>query len=242
MSTPTRAARVLALIALLGVSLAACALPGQQATAQPEPGAVGETPQLAVESYPGPGTPTLVVPTAPATVAPGETPPPTAGPGQPTDPAAAVPPAAAPATGGLVGPEWTVAYSGDLNLDGRNDVIAWKPSTVQKGATLSQPLYANYVGTASELVIVHAGADNRPRVMFQGGLSSLAAGDRALVTFPASGPTRPAAFMVQVNSRGVPSLLDVLQVNASGEPYAQGIGIRWDVASQAYRISGAAGK
>jgi hypothetical protein len=89
-------------------------------------------------------------------------------------------------------------------------------------------------------VIVHAAADGRPQVQFVGTATQLVAGSTVLTSFDPA--RRPAAFMFLVNPRGVPSLLDVLQVNASGEPYAQAIGIRWNTASQAYRIVGASGK
>jgi hypothetical protein len=147
----------------------------------------------------------------------------------------------APGVAGLLGPEWTVAYSGDLNQDGRADAIGWIPAAgVTKGPTFNQAQYANYTGPASQMVIVHGGADGRPQVRFVGTTAALTADGTALVSFDAA--RRPAAFMVQINPRGVPSLLDVLQVNASGEPFAQGIGIRWNTASQAYRLVGTSGK
>jgi hypothetical protein len=238
MSTGTRVTRGLLTVALLGVTLAACAAPGttQQPTNPPGPASAGETAAIPGASYPAPGTATTeIAPTgAPAVTAEA----PTSAPAS-SDTAA---PTAATGTTSLVGPEWTVAATGDFDLDGRADVIAWKPSTVQKGPTFGQPLYANYVGPASEMVIVHAGADGRPQLRFQAGQGGLFAGDRALVSFASSGVTRPAALMFQVNLRGVPSLVDVLQVNASGEPYAQGIGVRWNTAERAYRVTAAGGK
>lgn len=237
MSTAIRAARALALAVLLGATLAACTLPGQQAQSQTQTPA-GETP-LASQSYPAPGTATVALPTgtAPAGAA---TAAPTAATAATSAPAGGAP-AAATAVAGLLGPEWTVAYSGDLNLDGRADAIGWAPASgVPKGPTFNQAQYASYIGPASQVVIVHAGPDGRPQVQFHATTFGLNAGSTALATFDAA--RRPAAFMVLVNPRGVPSLLDLLQVNASGEPFAQGIGIRWDTAAQAYRITGPGGK
>jgi hypothetical protein len=249
MSTPIRAARSVALVVVLGAALVACALPGQQAPSQPS-GTADETP-LANQSYPGPGTATVALPTgttnqtpAAGTAVPGTAVPGTQAPGTA---ATATPPATgssatpAPGAAGLLGPEWTVAYSGDFNLDGRADAIGWIPAAgVTKGPTFNQAQYANYTGPASQLVIVHGGPDGRPQVRFVGTTAGLTADNLSLVSFDAA--RRPAAFMVQVNPRGVPSLLDLLQINASGEPFAQGIGIRWNTASQAYRIVGPGGK
>lgn len=252
MSTPFRAARALAVTALLGTALAACTLPGQPAQSQTQPPA-GETP-LANQSYPAPGTATVAPPSGTAQA--GTTP--TAGAATTATPGAAATPGtaataaataaptaaqatAAPSVAGLLGPEWTVAYSGDLNLDGRADAIGWAPAAgVPKGPTFNQAQYASYVGPASQVVIVHAGPDGRPQVQFHGTTFGLNAGNTVLTAFDAS--RRPAAFMVLVNPRGTPSLLDMLQVNASGEPFAQGIGIRWNTAAQAYRITGPGGK
>jgi hypothetical protein len=234
MSTPIGAARYLALTALLGVVLAACALPGQQPPAQPQATGAGETP-LAGQSYPPPGTATVAIPSATAQA--GTTP---TVEGTAVAPTAAAPAATTPVAG-LLGPEWTVAYSGDLNLDGRADAIGWVPAQgVPKGPTFGQAQYARYVGPASQIVIVHASADNRPQVQFLGTGVELRAGSTLLASFDAA--RRPVGFMLNVNPSGTPSLLDLIQVNGSGEPMAQGIGIRWDAASQAYRIVGAAGK
>jgi hypothetical protein len=236
MSTGTRAARRLTLVALLGATLAACSLfPGQQPAQAPTQPA-GETAAIPGQSYPPPGTATTAQPTAvaQATAAPtaaGTAVPPTT---------TLVAPTVAPPSVGLLGPEWTVAYSGDLNGDGRADALGWAgASGVPKGPTFNQPLYAAYLGPASQVVIVQAGQDNRPQVQLLATTTQLTAGGTNLATFDAA--RRPAGFMLKVTP-GAPVLLDMIQVNASGEPAAQGIGIRWDRTALAYRLSAAGGK
>ncbi|HWQ16058.1 MAG TPA: hypothetical protein VNL77_24875 [Roseiflexaceae bacterium] len=236
MSTGTRAARRLALTALLGATLTACSLfPGQQ-PAQAPTRPPGETPNIPGQSYPGPGTPTVpptagaatatTVATAPATAVPPTT--------------TLVAPTVAPPAVGLLGPEWIVAYSGDLNGDGRADALGWAPASgVPKGPTFNQPLYTAYLGPASQVVIVQAGQNNRPQVQLLATTTQLSAGATNLYTFDAA--RRPSGFMLKVTP-GNPVLLDLIQVNASGEPAAQGIGIRWDRSALAYRIAGPGGK
>ncbi|MFO7167479.1 MAG: hypothetical protein DIU80_005565 [Chloroflexota bacterium] len=235
MSTRPHAARASLLFALLSITLAACANLGAPQQPTNPPGPAGQP--AGVASYPGPGVAaTVTAIQAQPTVDTAQTPQ-----TQPTADAAQTPqgiPTPDTVVGSLLGPEWTVAYSGDLNRDGRPDAVGWAPAPgMMPGQTFRQPMYTNYAGPASQVVIVQAGPDNRPQIQFLATTTRLTAGSTVLYNFDAS--RAPAAFMVRVTAAG-PTLLDVVQVDGAGEPIAQGIGIRW--VDGAYRLSAGPGK
>jgi hypothetical protein len=132
-----------------------------------------------------------------------------------------------------------VLFSGDLNGNGVPDAVGWLQGGTRPGPSFSRPPYNTYVGAANNLVIVEANREGRPVVRLSVAPERINADGVPLVTFAAD--RRPAAFMVQLNPRG-PVLMDILQVNTGGEPFAQGIGVRWNAQAQAYRISASGGK
>jgi hypothetical protein len=208
--------RTMLLVAACAV-LAACGGAGGQApTPEEQSGVVTQqypAPGVAEsEGYPAPGAP----PAAPTL--------------EPTAPPAAQ---AAPTTApmGLVGPEWTIAFSGDLNRDGRPDVVAYKPGSPPPGPTFRQPSYASYRGSASEAVIVQADDAGRPQVLVAMSLDGITIGGRGVGGFSGG----PSAFMISV-SAGEPPLVSALPINASGEPYTQPAAVRWNAAARTWEL------
>lgn len=217
-------ARIIGALALCaGLALSACTNPF---AARPSPTSeVSIMAEGAVTAYPVPGT--VVVPTAIPTPA-----------AQATDPQAAVTqPTVAPGSETLVGPEWFIAYSGDLNADGRPDVVAYKAGGVLPGATFKRPEYSAYIGSASEAVIVQADATGKPQVLVSMSRTGISLGNRVAVTFPPSSDAarNPVALMILVGA-AQPATISALPINAGGEPYTQAAGVRWNRTLGAYEI------
>ncbi len=225
MQSNIRRSGALALLILIGLMVSACTNPF---ASQPSP-TVGTSlmAEGAVTAYPAPATPispTAIPPTATSSTAiPPTVPPPSA-----------TRPALAPS---LVGPEWTVAYSGDLNADGRPDVVAYKPGAVAPGPTFRRPEYAGYVGSVSEAVIVQADAAGQPQVLVTMSRSGVALGGRVVVGFPSSREAlnNPVAVMLLIDTNQ-PPVVAALPVNSSGEPYTQAVGVRWNRSRAAYEL------
>ncbi len=178
-----------------------------------------------VTAYPAPATTVAPTTSAPATVVPTVPPPP------------ATRPTLAPGAESLVGPEWTIAYSGDLNTDGRADVVAYKPGGVTPGPTFSRPGYTGYIGSVSEAVIVQADAAGRPQVLVSLSRSGITIGQRGAISFPPSNDARnnPVAIMLLIDTTQPPTIA-ALPINSSGEPYTQAAGVRWNRSRAAYEL------
>lgn len=210
----------LAGLMLVGIASGACTNPF---TARPSP--TGDASILAVvTAYPAP-----VI-----TIAPSATPPATVA---PTVPPPAMRPTLAPGADSLVGPEWTIAYSGDLNADGRADVVAYKPASVTPGPTFNRPGYTAYIGSVSEAVIVQADAAGRPQTLVRLSRSGIVIGPRMAVRFPPSNEAwnNPVAIMLLIETTQ-PPVIAALPINSNGEPYTQAAGVRWNRRSAAYEV------
>jgi hypothetical protein len=188
-------ARRLALALICALALAGCELnPG---AASPPPGqtkAGDATPQPS-DAYPAPAT------AVPAT-------------------ATAVPVLAPTAvSGALLGSEWTLLYSGDLNGDGKADVVGVKlVQGVAPGDTFRQAGYSSYKGPASEVVIVQAGDGGAP-----------------VIQADLTGAVSPgaAALMVSVAPGSTP-LVSVWGISQAGAPVNRAVGLVWDSGAGAY--------
>ncbi len=214
--------RLLALAGLVFVGTASggCAIPF---AGQPSP--TSDVSIMAVvTAYPAPVT--IVAPTVSplVTVAP-------------TVPPPATRPTLAPGSESLVGPEWTIAYSGDLNADGRADVVAYKPGGVTPGPAFSRPGYTGYIGSVSEAVIVQADTAGRPQVLVRLSRSGITIGQQGAISFPPSNDARnnPAAIMLLIDTTQPPAVA-ALPINSSGEPYTQAAGVRWNRSRAAYEL------
>ncbi len=136
----------------------------------------------------------------------------------------------------LVGPEWTIAASGDINGDGSTDVIAYKPANITRSPLVSSASYADYNLIASELVIVQEGADGRPQLQLGVTTDAIYAADTLLLDYPAEDTLRtPAAFLLAVDAAS-PIPVRIIPLNSAGEPYTQGVGMAWNSADQGYRL------
>ncbi len=218
-------ARRLTLVLLCGLALASCSAFNQQ-----EP-----TPPGGKASTPAPGTDGLTPTGAGQATTPtteGAYPPPghpTAAPGAPT---------AQPSAGGpLVGPEWTILYSGDLNGDGAADVVAVKPAAgVTPNPVFQQPQYANFKGPAEALVIVQANPSGQPYVQLEGTRVLLRASGNTLTTF-----TNAAGHMARVNAGRQPQL-DIQAIDSNGAPIGRVLGLVWNPGTGSYAIYSAPAK
>jgi hypothetical protein len=144
-------------------------------------------------------------------------------PGGPTQPP--------PAGGGpLVGPEWTVLYSGDLNGDGAPDVVAYKPASLTAGPAFQQAQYANFKGVADAIVVVQANPAGQPYVQVEGSKTLLRSAGNTLTSF-----TGAAGHMARVNVGRQPQL-DIQAVDANGAPIGRMLGLAWDGAAGRYVI------
>ncbi len=215
--------RLLALagLVLVGTASGGCANPFAR---QPSP--TSDVSIMAVvTAYPAPVTTVAPTVISSATVAPTVPPPP------------ATRPTLAPGAESLVGPEWMIAYSGDLNADGRADVVAYKPGGVTPGPAFSRPGYTGYIGSVSEAVIVQADTAGRPQVLVRLSRSGIMIGQQVATSFPPSNDARnnPAAIMLLIDTTQPPAIA-ALPINSSGEPYTQAAGVRWNRSRAAYEL------
>lgn len=135
--------------------------------------------------------------------------------------------------GALVGPEWQMAYEGDLNQDGLRDAVAFKPAPVTPDSGMQQYL-AEYPIVASEVLIVQESEGQVAQVQVMVNQREMRIDGQFAGAFGAD--TRwPGAFLLGVGpSRDVP--VGIIPITAEGGGYAQGVGFYWHTAHQAYRL------
>lgn len=155
----------------------------------------------------------------------------------PTQPAAPTssPPTATPAEA-LVGPEWSVAYAGDLNTDGMRDVVAYQPATVEPAPSMQSYLTADAL-VAAELIVVQANAAGEPVIQFAADPEGLKRNGENINPFRPDPDLTPAAFIVEVMPANAVKLT-VLPINADGEGFTQAAPITWNPAEQRYALTG----
>lgn len=131
----------------------------------------------------------------------------------------------------LVGPEWTVIAHGDLNRDGKTDVLAYKPAALQPRAP-----NPNYPLAIAEAVIVQARLDGPPEVLLTITPAQIRAGDVTLLVYPTGDPAiAPAAFVLRAAPEEEAPIA-LIPINGAGEFYTHGIGVAWNPAEGAYRL------
>jgi hypothetical protein len=134
-------------------------------------------------------------------------------------------------TARIVGPEWSIAASGDINRDGIADVIAYKPADVD----LSSP-DSNYPLLASEVVIAQVSPGGGPEIVFSITPAQIWESGATLLLYPqGSAEATPAAFALRVR-RSAPGVLTFVAVNSAGTFIAQSFDVIWAEAEQAYRL------
>lgn len=199
---------------LLGVLLASCTSFGATPTPIPLPTA---TPALPTAVPPGTAQP--LPPTATLL--------PTAGPT-----ATPMPPTVTPGPDALVGPEWTVLSRGDFDRNGREDVVAYRPSPIRPNAN-PRPGRPDYLIAAAELVLVERGSNGGPvirLVMNDSGIRS----DGQLLQDVRGAIPQYAALMIQAFSSERSFLVQSL--NDQGTPSAAAWRVGWNDAAQSYRL------
>jgi hypothetical protein len=204
------------LLALVALLLAACTSgtaqqpPAPSPTAAVQPPASTQPPSTPVSSFATPAPP----------------PAPTSAPPAPTQPPA------------LVGPEWTVAYAGDLNGDGVRDVVAYMPAALDLAPEMQrQPDAGPDAVIVSELVIVQAQAQAQtPHVQASVSPRGVEAADTPLLGAEQFGTPGPAAFLVGVDPQAEEAQVQLIPLDATGNAYGQGVGLYWNEGQQAYRL------
>jgi hypothetical protein len=143
----------------------------------------------------------------------------------------------APQEPALVGPEWTIAYAGDLNGDGARDVVAYQPTSVEPALAMQSYLQAGSL-VVSELMVVQAGPNGAPVVQFAADPEGLKSNGENINPFPSDNPDlTTAAFIVDIMPQSEVKLT-VLPLNAAGEGFAQAAPVVWNAAEQRYTLSG----
>lgn len=173
----------------------------------------------------------------PATTQPVASQPPTSTPVAPTP--TPLPPTSAPSPmPSLVGPEWVIAFDGDLNHDGQRDVVAYTPAPIQPNMdSLSEQERTAYPFAIAEAVIVQEGEQGTPTIQVSISPQGVSVGPTVLFSAEQFGTPAPSAFLMRV-SAGPQSdvLIECLPLNASGSVYAQGFGLYWNEGQLAYRL------
>jgi hypothetical protein len=140
----------------------------------------------------------------------------------------------------LVGPEWQVAYSGDINQDGQRDVVAYTEADITPVPDMEQ-YYDEAQTLAEQVVVVQEGSDGMPRTLLEVMPEGIRAGDDYLTTYHVADPQlTPAAFFLNIEA-GEFAPITVLPLNAAGEGFAQGVAIYWNEERQAFRLVGPTG-
>lgn len=144
----------------------------------------------------------------------------------------AVPQQAVGASGALVGPEWTVVSDGDINGDGRRDILAYKGGSVQPA--VPDPDFPLVV---SEAVVVQAGASGQPELFLSITTNQISVPGRTLLDFGRVPSSAPAAFQMRFDpASGVP--IRLRGINTSGGATGQSFGITWDRSSTLFGLVG----
>ena len=172
--------------------------------------------------------PTTATPPAPTVplVVDTATPPPVADTAVPTPPTAP--------TAALVDPEWQIAFTGDLNRDGRQDVVNYKLATVTPDPALGgtdQPLTL----AVTEALIVQEDAQGQLQTQASITAQGVQAADVMLLSAADFGEAYPAAFLMEVDPQAE-VVLSFIPLNADGMAYAQGFGLYWNEGQLAYRL------
>jgi hypothetical protein len=130
----------------------------------------------------------------------------------------------------LVGSEWTIAAEGDLNQDGRRDVLAYKPG----GIVPRQPANGYRIVT-TEIVIVQenvTGPYGAPDLQLALNTRQFYAPNQSFAALP----TSVAAFQLAIGPGGG-TVVNLIAINSNGETIAgQSYGFSWDRASSSYRL------
>jgi len=139
-----------------------------------------------------------------------------------------------------LGPDAFVIANGDLNNDGKEEVLAALPSSLELSKEFSDPSYVDYDEVVSALIISQEGEEegDEPVCLLRITTEQITAKGEMLLSFatPESETfSPPAAFLVKyLPDSSVP--LAIIPLNSMGGRYMQGIGFAWDTEAQTYRM------
>ena len=135
---------------------------------------------------------------------------------------------------GWPGNGWQMVTMGDYNGDNVVEHVYYRPSSVLPDPSFASPAYAAYTLVASEVMIAQGDASNNTVLA---AINTNGVQSDSLLLNLTNGAATPAAFMVAAPSEnGLP--VAVIPINANGQGYMQGFGLRWDASEGAYRIAG----
>jgi len=146
------------------------------------------------------------------------------------------PPTVPPASSPLVGAEWTMLVTGDLDRNGREDVVAFKPAPIrpQEPAPGSQP--KDVFVAFSELVVVERAEDGAPTVRLFMDNHTVLADNQEIAQMPgASRPTSGVLAELRYPDRSFELRL-IDDTGALGKPF---LTVRYHEDAGAYRAEAA---
>ncbi len=127
----------------------------------------------------------------------------------------------------LVGPEWQISSQGDLNGNGRRDVVVFK-------AGPAVALQGGYGLSVGEIAIVEEGLFGRAELQMSLDPQRLFVPGQSLVDYPAQ--IRPIGFLANIAQSG--TIVSFAPVDANGQPFTRGAKIIWDQGALGYRPTG----
>lgn len=137
----------------------------------------------------------------------------------------------------LPDPEWSIAYDGDLNQDGRRDVVAYRSSAIVPAPTMDGEAQ-EMPWTVAEALIMQANDADQTDMQVQAAVSprGVAAVDTVLLPAAQFGEPGPAAFLMGVDPQAEDAQVQFIPLDETGNAYAQGFGLYWNEGQLAYRL------
>ncbi|NJN68576.1 MAG: hypothetical protein HC884_18635, partial [Chloroflexaceae bacterium] len=137
----------------------------------------------------------------------------------------------------MAGAGAVILSEGDLNGDGKTEVMAFVGSDVVPSGTFADPAYVDYRIVASSLVIGQEGEEGAV-CLLRVTPDRITSKGEILLSFavPSSEHfSQPTAFLTRYQEGG-PMPLSVIPLKPTGGRYMQGIGFAWDEATEQYRL------
>jgi len=133
----------------------------------------------------------------------------------------------------MVGSDWLVVTSGDLNGDDIEEAVVYMPSKVVPSSIFSDPVYADYNIVAEEIVIAQKQNSGDPVVLLRVTTEEATAGEETLMTIE----EEPVAFLARYAEDSYVPLV-IVPLDSDGERESRGIGFDWDEDAESYSTVG----